>query len=98
MTAARFLEQLLAPHPTFRLTEIELVDARDEAVEVPMGFPHLAFRRLPLVKAPRMFLGENRHIPLLPIALGSSFARAIDGAGLLAAQLRSDEHTSELQS
>src|SRR5213594_3980299 len=87
MTAARFLEQLLAPHPTFRLPEIELVDARDQAVEVPMGLPHLAFRRLPLVEAPCMFLGEDGHVPLLPIALGPDFARAIVGPSLLAAQL-----------
>src|SRR5512132_2844305 len=52
-----------------------------------MGLPQLAFRRLPLVEAPRMFLVEDGHVPLLPIALGPDFACAIVGPSLLTAQL-----------
>src|SRR5882724_1553107 len=87
VTAAGLLEELFAPDPTFCLFEIQLVDARDQAVEITVGLPHSALDRLPLVETPRVFLGEHRHIPLFAIALGSDFTRALVSASLLATQL-----------
>src|SRR5262249_5052502 len=84
---SRLLEQLFAPHPAFRLLQVELVDARDEAVQAAMGLAHLALHGLPLVEAAPGLFREHGHVALLAIALRAHFPGALIREGLFAVQL-----------
>ncbi len=89
VTAARLLVQLLAPHASFRLAKLELVDLAHEPGQPLLRVSHLAVDRLDLARAVAMRLRHDRQLGLPPIPLHARLARLRVGPLPLLAEVRS---------
>src|SRR5262249_59792659 len=69
VATSRLLKKLLAAHAALGLLQVELVDARHEAVQGAVSLAQLVLHGLSLIEAAPMLLRQHRPVPLPAIAL-----------------------------
>jgi len=87
VTAARLLEQLLAPHAPFRLAELQLVDFTHDPGQRLLRLSDLAVDRLGLAHAISMRLGDDRQLGFPSISLHAGVPRLGIGTSALPVQI-----------